>query len=320
MKIGFYNIYHQFNNNRIFNKMELPIGDDLTYPFRYLANYARMKGIHLSTIDTQPLDDYDAIVFMDFPGRYNKYLKELQDTDFDNLFLMLFENEVIRKENWDTDNYRMFKKVFTWSTSIKTKNTSHYYLPVNVPMDPHFSQEEKTTLCTLLASRKSSSHPHNLYEERVRAIRWFEQNHPEDFDLYGIGWYKIGPFGNPSYKGRVSSKNATLRKYKFSICYENARDIPGYVTEKIFDSFFAGCVPVYWGASDITDTVPEDTFIDMRKYPTYSHLYEYISTIPDNVYQEYLDNILDYIHSDEIQQYNTPHFTETILNGILEVF
>jgi hypothetical protein len=42
----------------------------------------------------------------------------------------------------------------------------------------------------------------------------------------------------------VDSKKNTLEKYKFSICYENARDIPGYITEKIFDCFFAGCVPI----------------------------------------------------------------------------
>jgi hypothetical protein len=27
-----------------------------------------------------------------------------------------------------------------------------------------------------------------LYSKRVEAIKWFEKNHPEDFDFYGIGW------------------------------------------------------------------------------------------------------------------------------------
>jgi hypothetical protein len=46
-----------------------------------------------------------------------------------------------------------------------------------------------------------------------------------------------------SYKGKIDSKKDTLEKYKFSICYENARDTPGYITEKIFDCFFAANSP-----------------------------------------------------------------------------
>ena len=44
------------------------------------------------------------------------------------------------------------------------------------------------------------------------------------------------------------------------------RDVLGYITEKIFDSFAAWCVPVYWGASNVTDYIPEGCFIDRRKF------------------------------------------------------
>ena len=35
-----------------------------------------------------------------------------------------------------------------------------------------------------------------------------------------------------------------------------AREIPGYITEKIFDCFLARSVPVYWGPGNIADHVP----------------------------------------------------------------
>ena len=70
----------------------------------------------------------------------------------------------------------------------------------------------------------------------------------------------------PSYAGEISSKRAILEQYKFSICYENMSDMPGYITEKIFDCFFAGCVPIYLGASNMTDYIPGGTFIDKRKF------------------------------------------------------
>ena len=45
-KIGFYNFYTIYNNNRMFNpEVQAPIGDDLLYPFHYLARVARQHGL-----------------------------------------------------------------------------------------------------------------------------------------------------------------------------------------------------------------------------------------------------------------------------------
>jgi hypothetical protein len=41
-------------------------------------------------------------------------------------------------------------------------------------------------------------------------------------------------------------KNAYLSQFRFNICPENM-DAPGYVTEKLFDAFRAGCIPIYHG-------------------------------------------------------------------------
>lgn len=37
-----------------------------------------------------------------------------------------------------------------------------------------------------------------------------------------------------------------LKRFRFSICPENS-NAPGYVTEKLFEAFLAGTIPVYWG-------------------------------------------------------------------------
>lgn len=76
--------------------------------------------------------------------------------------------------------------------------------------------------------------------------------------------------------GTVESKAITLAKYKFCICYENMRDVKGYITEKIFDCFMAGCVPIYWGASNITDYIPADCFIDRRTFTSMEELYVFM--------------------------------------------
>lgn len=43
-----------------------------------------------------------------------------------------------------------------------------------------------------------------------------------------------------------NDKNSFLLNYRFNVCPENS-NANGYVTEKVFQSVNAGCVPIYWG-------------------------------------------------------------------------
>lgn len=44
-------------------------------------------------------------------------------------------------------------------------------------------------------------------------------------------------------------KQASLSRYMFYLAFENTNE-PGYVTEKVFDAFIAGTVPIYLGSSE----------------------------------------------------------------------
>ena len=366
MRIGFFNYYEEYNN-RMFEDASSPIGDDLMYPMVYLAEFARARDISISTIDTEPLESYDAIVFMEFPTLDNSYFRQLIKTNnFDRLYVLTAECKIIKPDNFDRKNHKYFKKVFTYDdTLVDNKKYFKINYSFKIPVDLKFDLKKKSKLCTLIAGQHFSSHPLELYSERVKAISWFEHNYPEDFDLYGIGWdvyrfrgilkylnsfthrafCKMGRFfpdkshfralfnymdefnlvyklryGNkiqyPSYKGRVKSKRETYENYKFAICYENARDISGWITEKIFDCFFAGCVPVYWGAPNVTDHIPADTFIDKRNFNSYEELYSYLKNMTDNEYIGYLDAIKKFIKSDKIYPFSAECFAETIINEI----
>ncbi|MGA9187256.1 MAG: glycosyltransferase family 10 [Methanosarcina sp.] len=334
--IGFYNYNKIFNNNRMFNDPNAPIGDDLLYPFVYLGEYLVTNGHKINTIDMDDVKSFDAVVFLDFPTFKNRYFRQLVDDKFKNLYLLAFESEVIRSDNWDAKNHQYFKKIFTWNDDlVNEKKYLKYYWPNKIPINLDFDISKKIRLCTMIAGHKFNSHPLELYTERIKAIRWFEQNHPEDFDLYGVGWDKycfkkplsslnyIKPLTRllrpkyPSYKGIIKLKREVLQKYKFAICYENARDISGYITEKIFDCFFAGCVPVYWGAPNINEQIPADTFIDKKKFRTYEELYSYLRNMPDNEYLNYLGAIKDFVEGDRIHPFNAECFAETIVNEIV---
>jgi alpha(1,3/1,4) fucosyltransferase len=336
MRLGFYNFYTIYNNNHMFDpEIHAPIGDDLLSPFHHLAKVGREKGISLSTIDTEPLETYDAIIFLDYPGNHNRYFKKLVDMHYKNLYLFLFENEIIKPDNWKSENYRYFKKVFTWRDDIvDNKKIFKFFLPNKIPDPSAFDISEKTKFCCLIAGNKKISHPLELYSERVAAIRWFENNQPAQFDLYGKGWDislppslsflkpVLRPFSRlffpqyPSYRGEIASKREILKGYKFSICYENARDIPGYITEKIFDCFFAGCVPIYWGASNVTDYIPENCFIDKRKFSGYHELFNYLKGLSEENYLNYLYSIEEFIKSDKILPFGADYFVNTLLSEL----
>jgi len=68
---------------------------------------------------------------------------------------------------------------------------------------------------------------------RMRAIRALQELGP--VDVFGR------VTGQP-----ISDKFEVLREYQFAVCFESDA-YPGYVTEKLFDAWGAGCIPLWWG-------------------------------------------------------------------------
>jgi hypothetical protein len=55
-----------------------------------------------------------------------------------------------------------------------------------------------------------------------------------------------------------------LSLFKFIICFENSYT-DGYITEKIFNCFLAGTIPIYKGAPDIKTFINTESFINPRE-------------------------------------------------------
>lgn len=188
----------------------------------------------------------------------------------------------------------------------------------------------------------------DLYSERVRAIEYFSRT--GDMDLYGNGWdkptYRVGPWHVPGtfgtirmpgtvqivsrtlvacwqrivpeprlvaarkvYKGFARSKAETLGKYTFSLCFENSV-LKGWITEKIFDCFFAGTIPIYWGAPDIQDHVPSNCFIDKRQFKDYADLKSHLKSLTERDLRTYKENARAFIESPRFQPFTKQAFAE----------
>lgn len=320
-------------NNSVFDLNHESNRDDCFYPFYHLRNKFREHGIELNTLD---LSETSRITFgLDFDV-HPSYTSATR-------YLLMLETPQIRIENGVTENLNKYHKVFTWNDSlVDDKKYIKINFPNRIKTTPPDGFSERPIFCCLISSNRALtiSDPRDLYKERVKAIRWFEKNAPADFNLYGSGWNipaaKTGVIGAierrvwntiskiisvdhfPSYCGRVNTKYETLKNTRFSICYENVRDLPGYITEKIFDCFFAGCIPVYWGADNVSDYIPEDCFIDRRKFKDMPELYNHLKSMRNEEFVNYQERISSFLRSTAAIPFGTPFFTETIVNTIVE--
>ena len=164
----------------------------------------------------------------------------------------------------------------------------------------------------------------DLYRVRLEAAYFFSQR--PGFRLFGTGWErKI--YGVPDtydlalrtcVGGPVDDKIAAMSRYRFSLCFENCI-FPGYVTEKIFDCFFAGCIPVYYGAPDITDFVPLECFVDFRKFSSFAELEEFLHYTSPAEGARYLEAASSYLESPAFDRFHQDCFVEQVLTCVQNV-
>jgi hypothetical protein len=161
-----------------------------------------------------------------------------------------------------------------------------------------------------------------LYKDRLDAIRHF--SHSADFDLFGRGWSDTSTLSRVeatavarSYRGEVPAldKVSTLSKYRFALCFENTA-FPGYVTEKIFDCFAAGCIPIYLGAPDIKDLVPAGSFIDARDFSDLVGLESFIRDLRPEVARDYITAAANFMGSDRAERFTQSYFVREV-SGVL---
>jgi hypothetical protein len=127
-------------------------------------------------------------------------------------------------------------------------------------------------------------------------------------------WQKLFPeprleAARKVYRGFTSTKAQTLGRYKFALCFENAL-LKGWITEKIFDCFFAGTVPVFWGATDVQDRIPSDCFIDMRRFADYGELRSYLRSLTPRDIQNYKEAARAFLESPRYRPFTKQAFAE----------
>jgi len=210
-----------------------------------------------------------------------------------------------------------------------------------------WDRRDRKFLCMISQNKLPNMWYRELYTERLRLLEHFSRN--DSIDLYGIGWdrmpFKVGerrlprrlervhrmvwerlPFTkNHPYeatikkvwRGEVESKHQTMSGYTFAITYENM-ELDGWINEKIFDAFLSGTVPVFRGAPDVTDYIPEECFIDARRFETHAEMEAFLRSLSPTEIDRYRQNARDFMASDAYRPFSKQAFAEILVSSVEE--
>lgn len=305
-----------------------------------LKKYLSEKNIEINTIDLiSPKIHIDKYVFCDTPLPWKLKIWNLIFPNKSKNILFCFESPIINPFNQLGFIHNLFSKIYTWDdTIIDNKTYFKLYIPQrNKKIDMKTKEFNNKKFLVIINGKKSlpfllrifSLGKINLFNERLKIINFLDSHLPSKFFLYGIGWDKPDPFKitekffgfkqYKTYKGPIpeNGKLEILSQFKFCICFENTC-ADGYITEKIFDCFKARCIPIYWGAPNITRYINKNCFIDFREFMDYSKLLKYLNNISEEEYRKYIQNINTFLKDPETRRiWFEEGFRKTFLKSII---
>jgi hypothetical protein len=147
-----------------------------------------------------------------------------------------------------------------------------------------------------------------LYEERRKLVRCAEKYFPGSLDIYGDGWngrrggwyYRLFPDPKPAMsKGLyIGEKIELFQNYRYVVAFENFRGKIAYFSEKMFDAFYGGSVPIYLGDENVTSYVPKECFVDARDFKNYEALLRFVVNSDERIWNGYRTHIDRYLTTD----------------------
>jgi hypothetical protein len=308
--------------------------DDSLLPFAQVRDTLRLRGHEVHTADLLPAPSSDRRIDYFSLGVLDRYRSMRSRPDVRLRAFVVFEPPVV-----DTRLYKAlpeltsaFEEVYLHNTEgdgyslsgVDTSKLRKLYWPqprLDV-IEPFWSNTDRQQRIVVVnGNHRPSARPNELYSVRIEAMGALAAT--GSIDLYGRGWAKWWsrasmwlPYWRHRralmsiYRGPCKSKYEVLSKYDFSLCFENM-SMKGYVTEKIFDCFYAGTIPVYLGAHDIGDLIPSDSYIDCRNIEDWRQLLQILLALSHSQKLRLKKAGQSFIHSDKGSFYR---------GGLLNVF
>ena len=323
-----------FYKNEIFNERSHTGSIYLIAARKLLAK----RNIEVNTTDIAPDEPTIKDVYIDLPYPWELKLWIRILINIKKNILFMGEPPIVNPFNHMKIFHLFFSKVYTWNDSIIDNHKYFkYYLPVAIKglkiKRVLFKDKKLLTMMNMnwlpfFPFKLLSLSTKELYTERIKGINFFDKFYSKDFDLYGRGWNKPQRFSirqrifgykkYQTYRGEFAQKDKykILSKYKFCLCFEN-NEISGNISEKIFDCFKSSCIPIYWGAPNVADFIPQNCFIDFRRFKNYQQLSEFLNRMDEKTYRGYTREIEKFLSSKEfLERWSPKAFAKLFLETI----
>lgn len=321
------------------------------YLYKALKAHLNSMGHSISTHDLISPEDADFTIYLDrVPEKINKdksflivteppvYLGEAWNFQEHNRFSKVF----IHDSKYAQERPNLYRHLYY---AIDTEGI----VDMPIPSEEEFNSRKFASLMNgSIANPEFHRHEGSLLGERYKIITWFSDNHPTELDFFGRGirnkYYgmsfrgfgvlqKILPKGLIHviasilqkdiirvYKGEVPAldKSLVLNRYRFNFCFENTSNISGYLTEKLFDCFYSKTIPIYWGAPNIEDLLPENLFVDYRNFTSIEELYRYMTSFSYSDALAMFNAQKEFLESPRSENFKVKKFVQTIVSELPE--
>jgi hypothetical protein len=318
--------YNAFNGDKIFDMLDSHLNrDDQLLPFSRLRESAKSKYCLVRTADYIGENKLKLPSYYYSLGLTPDFLK-LAEKKVRPRGILLMEPPVVAPEMYNalpelSTNFDVIYLHNIHGDGYSLNNINHnllhkFYWPIpyhGVLTDFWENTKRLKKIVVVNSHHKPLNPNRELYSKRIEAIA--ELSKYEAVDLFGRGWNKLLtrcslwlPYIlNRSalmkvFKGASDSKYQTLSNYCFSLCFENMV-MDGYLTEKIFDCFYTGTIPIYLGAPDILDYIPESAFIDCRKFDSWKQMLDYVLSMKDKEITDMRNAGKKFMESNEVLKY-----------------
>lgn len=326
INVAVHTSYTQFLGNRLFQLADgIAANRESSERYHALKRFFEAKGVNLSTYDlfdsgTPP----DVWLFIDPPADIIRFMMKRRINPRKSILLMVeppVGNPSLYRHSWLF--FRLFGLVLSWNTDLckKRNNFRHWFLPYGFDEAASLPcrSSQKTNLCVMMHSNKSSLIKGELYSYRREVVRYFEGRGDNLLDLYGSGWNdesSPNPFITSLHKGWFDDKRQCISSYWFCLCIDNSI-IPGYITYDPFISMSIGTVPVYLPMPDALEYIPRDTFVNMNDFASLADLTDYLVQLKGTAaYEKLLQNGRDFLASKQYRPFTVDKFCEDIYDAV----
>ena len=252
------------------------------------------------------------------------YIGSKSDLPGKKNILVILEPRSVNPFQYQQKNLKKFDLVVAGSKiRAKTLGLSDY---INCPIKflPGLKDINKKNLdYVILNANKFSANSHSLYGVRRKFSRYLFSSR-QSYALFGLDWHmskkkevreriwairkEIMTFSKPDikeacsdflykypeYRGAPVNKQEILKDAKFAVIVENEGD---YISEKVFDAIFSGCVPIYVGPNLSEYESLSRCVVQIGS--NVKSLSEFIQNYSEDIYQEKISNIMSAINNSD---------------------